>query len=119
MGSWWGTHALSTESRIKALAANMPCLADKSILLNQAQPNFVTNLMAMTGLPGYDEISAFAAKTSLKDIAKKVNSVSHRHRRERRVDDARGNPGNLRSDPGTEGAVGLPTRVSPDRPTVQ
>ena len=73
MGSWWGTHALSTESRIKALAANMPCLADKSILLNQAQPSFVTNLMAMTGLPSYDEISAFAAKMSLKDIARKVN----------------------------------------------
>ena len=46
MGSWWGTHALSTETRIKALAANMPCLADKSILLNQAQPSFVSNLMS-------------------------------------------------------------------------
>jgi alpha-beta hydrolase superfamily lysophospholipase len=72
MGSWWGTHALSTETRIKALAANMPCLADKSILLNQAQPSFVTNLMSMTGLPTYEDISAFAAKMSLGEIASKV-----------------------------------------------
>jgi pimeloyl-ACP methyl ester carboxylesterase len=66
MGSWWGTHALPTEKRIKALAANMPCLADKSILLNQAQPSFVANLMSMTGLGSYEEISEFAGKLSLK-----------------------------------------------------
>jgi len=72
MGSWWGTHALASETRIRALAANMPCLADKSVLLNQAQPSFVTNLMAMTGLPTYEEIGAFAAKMALEEIAAKV-----------------------------------------------
>jgi esterase/lipase len=72
MGSWWGTHALPTEKRIKALAANMPCLADKSILLNQAQPSFVANLMSMTGLGSYEEISEFAGKMSLKDRVGKI-----------------------------------------------
>jgi cephalosporin-C deacetylase-like acetyl esterase len=72
MGSWWGTHALSTETRIKALAANMPCLADKSILLNQAQPSFVSNLMSMTGLKTYEEIGAFAEKMSLTDLAPNI-----------------------------------------------
>ena len=72
MGSWWGTHALPAETRIKALAANMPCLAEKSVLLNQAQPSFVANLMAMTGLPSYDEISEFAGKMSLKDRVGKI-----------------------------------------------
>jgi cephalosporin-C deacetylase-like acetyl esterase len=72
MGSWWGTHALSTENRIKALAANMPCLADKSILLNQAQPSFVNNLMSMTGLKTYDEISRFTENMCLKAIASQV-----------------------------------------------
>jgi alpha-beta hydrolase superfamily lysophospholipase len=72
MGSWWGTHALPTEKRIKALAANMPCLADKSILLNQAQPSFVANLMSMTGLGTYEEISEFAGKMSLKDRIGKI-----------------------------------------------
>jgi cephalosporin-C deacetylase-like acetyl esterase len=72
MGSWWGTHALSTETRIKALAANMPCLADKSILLNQAQPSFVSNLMSMTGLKTYEEMSAFAEKMSLKGVASNI-----------------------------------------------
>ena len=72
MGSWWGTHALPAEKRIKALAANMPCLADKSILLNQAQPSFVANLMSMTGLGSYEEISEFAGKMSLKDRVGKI-----------------------------------------------
>lgn len=72
MGSWWGTHALTTETRIKALAANMPCLADKSILLNQAQPSFVNNLMSMTGLKTYEEMSAFTDRMSLRDVASKV-----------------------------------------------
>ena len=73
MGSWWGTHALATETRIKALAANMPCLADKSILLNQAQPSFVNNLMFMTGLKTYEEIAAFTAGMGLEDIVSKVS----------------------------------------------
>ena len=68
MGSWWGTHALPSEPRIKALAANMPCLADKSILLNQAQPSFVNNLMFMTGLKSYEEIAAYAASMGLEAI---------------------------------------------------
>ena len=72
MGSWWGTHALPSERRIVALAANMPCLADKAILLNQAQPSFVTNLMAMTGLKTYEQIAALAEKMSLKEVAPSI-----------------------------------------------
>ncbi len=73
MGSWWGTHALSTERRIKAIAANMPCLADKSILLNQAQPSFVNNLMFMTGLKTYEEVSAFADTMGLEGVLSKID----------------------------------------------
>lgn len=68
MGSWWGTHALLKEKRIKALAANMPCLGDKSILINTAQPSFINNLMFMTGIKTYDEITQYAADMSLDHI---------------------------------------------------
>ena len=73
MGSWWGTHALPKEKRIKALAANMPCLADKSILINSAQPSFVNNLMFMTGIKEYDEIARYAESMNLDNIVDKID----------------------------------------------
>ena len=73
MGSWWGTHALRSEKRIKAIAANMPCLADKSIILNQAQPSFVNNLMFMTGLKTYEKIAEYAADMNLDEIIAEID----------------------------------------------
>jgi dienelactone hydrolase len=72
MGSWWATRAAAVEPRIKAIAANMSNLGDKFVLLNQAQPSFMSNLMFMTGISDTAEIQALSQQMTLDDIAPQV-----------------------------------------------
>lgn len=69
MGSWWGTRAAAQEPRIRAVAANMSNLGDKYVLLNQAQPSFMANLMFMTGITDVKEIQALSQSMKLDEIA--------------------------------------------------
>ncbi|TPQ37908.1 alpha/beta hydrolase family protein [Cupriavidus pinatubonensis] len=73
MGSWWATRAAAVEPRIRAIAANMSNLGDKFVLLNQAQPSFMANLMYMTGITDTEEIQALSKAMTLDDIAPKVS----------------------------------------------
>jgi cephalosporin-C deacetylase-like acetyl esterase len=72
MGSWWATRAAAVEPRIRAIAANMSNLGDKYVLLNQAQPSFMANLMFMTGITETEQIQALSQRMTLDDIAPKV-----------------------------------------------
>jgi len=72
MGSWWATRAAAVEPRIRAIAANMSNLGDKYVLLNQAQPSFMSNLMFMTGISDTQEIQTLSQAMTLDDIAPQV-----------------------------------------------
>ncbi|MES2116089.1 MAG: alpha/beta fold hydrolase [Pseudomonadota bacterium] len=74
MGSWWGARAAAVEPRIRAVAANMSNLGDKFVLLNQAQPSFMTGLMFMTGIDDVDALQEFSKTMTLTEVARKITA---------------------------------------------
>ncbi len=73
-GSYWGLRAAAIEPRIKGVACNMTNLGEKSILLQQAQPSFFSNLSYMSGIAEPEKLQAFCEAMSLDEIAPKVTT---------------------------------------------
>lgn len=58
MGTYWSVLAASRDTRIRALAGQMPNVGTKHIIFNEAQPNFRRIYMYMTGITSDVEFDA-------------------------------------------------------------